>query len=258
MPEGQAVEENLAEQLAVYRRTEDIELRNQILMACLYIPRVVASQLRGVISGSVQEEDLVNQGVITLMECMERYDPSKGAKFETYAFLRVRGAMIDYIRKQDFIPHRMRRLGKEIEQAYAAVANEKMREPEMDELAEYIGIPKERLDENIRAINSSVMLSFETVLQDVSQYAAREGLVSRDTDGRPEEQYVETEAKRVLAEAIEGLPEKERLVVTLYYYEELKYMQIAEVIGVGESRVCQIHTKAILHLKNKLEAYMKG
>lgn len=246
------------QKLEEYLRTDDVDLRNELLMDYLYIVRRAAVQLRGILKSSVEEEDLINQGVLALMECLERYDGTRGAKFETYAFIRVRGALIDYIRKQDWIPHRTRRLGKQIDQAYMEVANEKLREPSMEEVARHMEMPVEKLDQNIEVMNHSVILSFENVLQDLAAFSMKSEPASMDLSIRPEASLFQKEIRRVLAEAIDTLTEKERLVITLYYYEELKYAQIAEVMGVGESRVCQLHTKAILKLKIKLEEYRKG
>lgn len=244
--------------LREYQETKDTELRNELLMNYLYIARSAAVQMRGILPNAIQEEDLVNQGVLALMDCIERYDEAKGAKFETYAFLRVKGALIDYIRKQDWVPHRTRRLGKQIEKTYMEIANEKLREPSMEEIAERMEMTGEKLDENLRAINNSVVLSFENVIQDMTVFMAKSELANQDDSVKPEANIFRQEMKQMLARAIEGLSEKERLVITLYYYEELKYAQIAEILEIGESRVCQIHTKAILKLKLQLEDYMKG
>lgn len=258
--EEQKVEETAADIsiLREYQETKDTELRNDILMNYLYIARSAAVQMRGILPNAIQEEDLVNQGVLALMECMERYDESKGAKFETYAFLRVKGALIDYIRKQDWVPHRTRRLGKQIEKTYMEIANEKMREPSMEEVAARMEISGEKLNANLRAINNSMVLSFENVIQDMTMFMAKTEMASQDHSVMPEDNVFQQEMKQMLARAIEGLSEKERLVITFYYYEELKYAQIAEILEIGESRVCQIHTKAILKLKLQLEDYMKG
>lgn len=246
------------QKLEEYLRTENMDLRNELLMDYLYIVRRAAVQLRGILKSSVEEEDLINQGGLALMECLERYDGTKGAKFETYAFIRVKGALIDYIRKQDWIPHRTRKLGRQIDQAYMEVANEKMRKPSVEEVARHMELPVEKLDQNMEIMSNSVILSFENVLQDLAQFSLKAEPASTDLSIRPEASLFRKEIRQVLADAIDTLTEKERLVISLYYYEELKYAQIAEVMGVGESRVCQLHTKAILKLKIKLEEYRKG
>lgn len=258
VPDSQTDRNGQEEKFRLYQETSDTGLRNELLMDYIYLVRRAAVQLRGVLTSSVQEEDLVNQGAIALMECIDRYDCTRGAKFETYAYMRVRGALIDYIRRQDWVPHRTRRLGRQIDEAYMILANEKMREPSVEEIAEYLNLPKGKLDQNIKAMDHSIILSFENVLQELAEYAAKAEPVGQNIKAGPEESFFMKETKRVLTEAIGELSDKERLVVTLYYYEELKYAQIADIMDISESRVCQIHTKAILKLKIQLEKIMKG
>ena len=238
--EGKAV-------LSVYLKNGSQELRNKLIVHFLPIVRSAAAQLRGMSGSSTEEEDLIDQGVLALMECLDRYDASKGAQFETYAFIRVRGAMIDYIRSQDWVPHRARSFQKKVDEAYSMLSHEKMREPDADEVAGFLDIPVEKVENHLKYMNHAAILSFEAVLQDMTGVIAKGELEATDVDTKPEESLFYKE-----------LGDKERLVVSLYYYEELKYSEIAEVMGIGQSRVCQIHTKAIKKLKNSLEEYVRG
>ena len=224
----------------------------------IHLVRSAAVQMRGMASGYAQEEDLVNQGVLALMDCLERYDETRGAKFETFAFLRVRGSLIDFIRSQDWVPHRARSLQRHIEEAFRQLANEKMREPEAAEVAAYMGLPTEKIESHLQYMDRASILSFEGMMQDAQENASRMEPESPDLSLRPEESYCRQELTEVLARAVEGLTEKERLVITLYYYEELKYADIARVLDVVESRVCQIHTKAVKKLRDSLREYMEG
>ena len=242
--EGKAV-------LSVYLKNGSQELRNKLIVHFLPVVRSAAAQLRGMSGSSTEEEDLIDQGVLALMECLDRYDVSKGAQFETYAFIRVRGAMIDYIRSQDWVPHRARSFQKKVDEAYSMLSHEKMREPDADEVAGF-------LDNHLKYMNHAAILSFEAVLQDMTGVIAKGELEATDVDTKPEESLFYKDLQRTLAEAVEALGDKERLVVSLYYYEELKYSEIAEVMGIGQSRVCQIHTKAMKKLKNSLEEYVRG
>ena len=241
-----------------YRQQGGQELRDRLILQHLPIVRKAAMQLRGIAGSLLEEEDLVDQGVLALMECLDRYDDSKGAKFETYAFLRVRGAMIDYIRSQDWVPHRARNFQKKLEEARTMLSHEKMREPEAREVAEYLEIPVEKVENHIQYMNHAAVLSFENVLQDMTGLVAKGELESESISTKPEESLFYKELHQQLSRAVDSLGEKERLVISLYYYEELKYSEIAEVLGIGQSRVCQIHTKAIKKLKASLEEYMKG
>lgn len=254
----QAYIEDSMEELLEYQKNGDLEVRNRLVLSYLYIVRSAAVQLRGAAANSGQEEDLLNQGVLALMECMERFDASKGAKFETYAYIRVRGAMIDYIRKQDFIPHRTRNMGKKINEAYMQLANETMREPTLEELSEYLKLDAGKLNQYMKDINNSAVLSFEGMLNEVTGMAVKQELPMTDMDLKPEESFMKQEIQTILADGIDSLSDKEKAVISLYYYEEIKYAGIAKIMGIGESRVCQIHTKAILKLKTIMEEYMRG
>lgn len=244
--------------LEKYQATKDLELRNELTMSCIYIVRSAASQMRGIASGYAQEEDLINQGVLALMDCMDRYDKTKGAKFETYAYMRVRGALIDFIRKQDWVPHRARNFNKKIEEAYASLSNRNMREPDVEEIASYLDIPPEKVESHLQYMNHSVVISLESMLEDITGTILRAEPENRNDSYKPEESLYYKEICRTLTTSIESLKEKEGLVITLYYYEELKYAEIAEILEISESRVCQIHTKAITKLKEDLIEYVRG
>ena len=247
-----------ARMLKEYQQTGSPELREKLINEYIHLVRSAAVQMRGMASGYAQEEDLVNQGVLALMDCLERYDETRGAKFETFAFLRVRGSLIDFIRSQDWVPHRARSLQRHIEEAFRQLANEKMREPEAAEVAAYMGRPTEKIESHLQYMDRASILSFEGMMQDAQENASRMEPESPDLSLRPEESYCRQELTEVLARAVEGLTEKERLVITLYYYEELKYADIARVLDVVESRVCQIHTKAVKKLRDSLREYMEG
>lgn len=250
-------EQNPEKLMEEFRATGDRELRNRLVMHYSYIAKVVAGHMRGYTTGYAQLEDIVNQGMLTLIDCVERFDPEKGAKFESYAFMRIKCANIDYIRKQDWLPRRVRRTAKEVAAAYDRLSNELMREPSIKELADALGVAEEQIQKHYSEIYSSVMISLETALQNTLQ--ERSALDVKDAqENQPEEQLIESELRSQLAEAIEGLSERERLVVSLYYYEHLRLAEIAEVMGVSESRVCQLHSKAIGKLRTRITGYMKG
>ncbi|MEM1485274.1 FliA/WhiG family RNA polymerase sigma factor [Oscillospiraceae bacterium PP1C4] len=240
-----------------YKETKDVKLRNELVMHYSYIARIVAVQMNGVYANFAQAEDIVNQGIITLIACVERYDESKGVKFESYAFMRVRGSVIDFVRKQDWLPRRVRQASKEIYTVHDQLCNELMREPSQQEIADRMGIPINTLHKHYSEATNSVMLSFEELIQNVSQM---DGLLVSfyDKNSLPENHIFQQELKALLQEAIENLTENERLAVTLYYYEHLKLLDISKILMVSEQRVSQIISKAIQKLRYKLEKYMKG
>lgn len=250
--------EDAGKLLDVYKKQGGRELRDSLIVQYLPLVRSAAVQLRNMAGTLLEQEDLVSQGVLALMDCLERYDPSKGAKFETYAFLRIRGSMIDYIRSQDWVPHRARNFQKQVDEAALELASRNMREPDAEEVAEYLGLPAEKVEKHMKYMNHAAVLSFEATLQDMTGIFAKDELEAEGLEGKPEESLSHKELLQVLTEAVESLGEKERLVITLYYYEELKYAEIAKVLGIGQSRVCQIHTRAVMKLKEQMEAYMRG
>lgn len=250
--------DNPAQILEEYKKTGDLQLRNQLVMHYSYIARAVAVQMRGITSTYAQTEDIVNEGILTLMDCIDKYSPEKGVKFESYAFMRVKCANIDFIRKQDWLPRRVRRAAREITAAHEQLSNTLMREPTQKELAEHLGMSESAINKHYSEITNSVMLSFEMLLQSALPSGDAFSGDRQAPDGQPESRLLREELREQLITAIDTLTEKERTVVSLYYKEHLKFYEIAQVMSVSESRVCQTHSKAILKLRHKLQSYMKG
>lgn len=250
-------ETDVAELMEQYKATGGHALRNRLVMHYSYIAKAVAGQMRGYTANYAQLEDVVNQGIITLIDCLEKFDPAKGVKFESYAFMRVKCANIDFIRQQDWLPRRVRKTAKEIAAAYDQLANELMREPSLKELATHMEVPEELLQKHYGEISNSVMISLETVMQNAIQESGGPDF-SGNSELQPEERLMHTELLKQLSTAIDQLSERERLVVSLYYYEHLRLSEIAEVMGVSESRVCQLHSRAVAKMRLQLTSYMKG
>lgn len=246
--------ENPAQILAEYQKSGNLELRNSLVMHYSYIARAVAVQMRGITSSYAQVEDIVHQGILTLIDCIEKFQPTKGVKFESYAFMRIKCANIDFVRKQDWLPRRVRKAAKDVTAAYDELSNTLLREPTTKEIAAHMGISEEDVHKHYSEINSSVMLSFEMLLQN-----AGPGIESKaDDSALPENRLMRQELHQQLMEAIDALTERERLVISLYYKEHLKLYEIAQVMGVSESRACQTHSRAIIKMRARLEQYMKG
>lgn len=240
-----------------YKQTGSIHLRNQLVLHYSYIARTVASQMRGIFTNFAQQEDIVNQGILALMDCIERFDPGKGIRFESYAFMRVRGAVIDFVRKQDWLPRRVRLTAKNMAQVHDQLCNELLREPTQQEIADRMNVSMQTLSQYYSEISNSVMFSFEELLQNTNQMG--DALESSMGSGAgPEGNLFREELRETLKRAIDTLSERERLVVTLYYYEHLKLSDIAAVMKVTEQRVSQINSRAIAKLREPMEKYMKG
>ncbi len=243
---------NNTEQVVLYQKNGDIALRNDIVLKNMGLVRSCAMSMRNMYIKFSEPDDVINEGVIALMDAIESYDAAKGAKFETYAAIKIKGAIIDYIRKQDWVPRNIRKFAKQLDKANSLLYNLNGRMPTNEELANHLGISEERLLKNMADCSGTLVMSFEELLYEdnIDEPAAD----NNPTDGA----LLHDEMRKVLADAIEELRDKERQVVILYYYKNMKYSDIAKVLGVTEGRVCQIHTKAVLLLKTKLTPYFKG
>lgn len=238
-----------------YLKSPSVALRNDLVLQYSYIPKTVAAQMRGITASYAEVEDIVNNGIITLIDCIERFDPQKSGNFESYAFSRIKCANIDFIRKQDWLPRRVRKTARDITAAYDALANNLMRVPSAKELADHLGVDESMIYKHYREISNSVLLSFEMLLSSVSENGAD------DTAGdfeQPESSIIRSELHKRLMDAIDSLSERDRLVISLYYFEHLKLHEIAEVLKVSEARVCQARSKAILKLRAHLKDYLEG
>lgn len=242
---------NIASMVLLYQQNGDIRVRNEIVLKCMGLVRTVALSLRNMYLKYGDVDDVINEGVLALMDAIENFNEEKGAKFETYASIRIRGAIIDYIRKQDWIPRQVRMFARDLDKANSTLYNLYGRAPTNAELAEYMEMPEDKLLKCMAEASCTVTLSFEELLYEDN---FDEPSTSAPTDAN----LMRSELAAQIAEAINSLKEKERQVITLYYYKNMKYSDIAKALGISESRVCQINAKAVLALKAKLEPYMKG
>lgn len=244
------MESNMAAQIAEYQQSGDIVLRNEIVLKNMGLVRATAMSLRNMYLKYGDVDDVVNEGVLALIDAIEAFDPTKGAKFETYASLRIRGAIIDYIRKQDWIPRQVRKFARTLDNAYGTLYNLYNRTPTTAELAEHLEMTEEKLLKCMADSACGVTLSFEELLYEDN---FDELSPAAPTDSR----IMREEMSKIITEAVSQLKYKERQVITLYYYKNMKYSDIAKALGISESRVCQINAKATLALKAALEPYMK-
>ncbi len=237
-----------------FRRTQDKGLRDRLILTYAPLVKYVAGRLGSGLPAHVDESDLVSYGLLGLISAIERYDPERDIKFETYAMARIKGAIIDELRALDWVPRSVRSRAREIERAITELESRFGRAPTDEEIAGKIGITTTELEESLTDISRSSIAALDE-LWSGSGEGDQVSLLDtiEDTSGpRPAEALDETELREALADAIARLPEREKLVVTLYYYEELTLREIGEVLGVTESRVSQLHTKAVLRLKARL------
>jgi RNA polymerase sigma factor FliA len=237
-----------------YRRTGDEKLRDRLILTYAPLVKYVAGRLGSGLPAHVDEGDLVSYGLLGLIGAIERYEPDRDVKFETYAIARIKGSIIDELRALDWVPRSVRARARDIERAVAELESKLGRAPNDDEIAGKLGLTEDELEDSLTEISRSSIAALDE-LWTVSAGGDQIALIDtiEDTQGpEPQSALQQTELREAMADAIARLPEREKLVVTLYYYEELTLREIGEVLGVTESRVSQLHTKAILRLKARL------
>jgi RNA polymerase sigma factor for flagellar operon FliA len=238
-----------------YRRTGDKALRDRLIINYSPIVKYVAGRLASGLPSHVEEADLVSYGLLGLMTAIDRYDPARDIKFETYAIARIRGSIIDELRTLDWVPRSVRSRARNIERAIRELEAKLARAPTDDEIAGRLGISTDELEASLIDISRSSIAALDELWSTAGEgdQVSLLDMLEDPQSIKPAEALDETEVREALAEAISRLPEREKLVVTLYYYEELTLREIGEVLGVTESRVSQLHTKAILRLRSRLQ-----
>jgi RNA polymerase sigma factor for flagellar operon FliA len=227
--------------------------RDKFIMDYLPLVKYVVGKFMMYLPSHVDQEDLFESGILGLIEAAERFDDSKNVKFKTYAFHRIRGAVLDYLRLQDWVPRSVREKDNLIKQAYNTLEQELNRTPHSEEIAEAMGISCTDLDKMLVDINMCSMLYLEDISfggDGDSKTSANEIIKDKKTSG-PLSNLESKEELEVLEHAIAELPQKEKLVITLYYYEDMLLREIAEVMNLSESRVSQLHHRALLSIKAK-------
>jgi RNA polymerase sigma factor for flagellar operon FliA len=242
-----------------YKRTKDPALRERLILSYSPLVKYVAGRLGTGLPAHVEEGDLVSYGLLGLMNAIERYDPGRDIKFETYAVTRIKGAIIDELRALDWVPRSVRSRAREIERASVELENRHHRPPSDEEVAKHIGISGDEFQESLTAISRSSVAALDELWTISASGGDTVSLIDTLQDPHaddPSAEMEKVEMREALADAISRLPERERMVITLYYTEELTLREIGEVLGVTESRVSQLHTKAVLRLKGKLQGHL--
>jgi len=239
-----------------YKKNGDASARERLVVAYSPMVKFVAGRLGAGLPSHVEDADLISYGLMGLIGAIERFEPERGIKFETFAMTRIRGSIIDELRSLDWVPRSVRSRAREIEEAQQKLENELQRAPSEEELADKLGVSEEELQESLLEIaNSSVYALDElwAISDSSGDSVSLLDTISDPSATDPQEALDSTEVKDRLAESISSLPEREQLVVALYYYEGLTLREIGEVLGVTESRVSQLHTKAVMRLKSHLQ-----
>jgi RNA polymerase sigma factor FliA len=237
-----------------YGQSRTEALRDRLVLYYTPLVKQVVSKWFSTLPNHVSRDDLTSSGIIGLIKAVERFDPDKGYKFETFGYHRIRGAILDELRTYDIMPRRLRIKAREVQKAIEALEGELGRHPTEFEIADKLSLGFEAYHELVSQLNPIRFFPITDALDDNGEWklyknltAALEG--SDDIEGLAEKQ----ELKNVLLGAVQNLPKSERMVIALYYYEELTMKEIGVVLKVSESRVSQIHTQAVLRLRNALE-----
>jgi RNA polymerase sigma factor for flagellar operon FliA len=238
-----------------YFRHGSPDIRARLLQQYLPLVRNVAGRMAIGFPRSVELQDLINTGVIGLVEAFSNFDPSRGVKFETYAVPRIRGAILDELRALDWVPRSTRARSREIERASTSLENDHGRPPTSEELAKKIGCTVEELMSAIGDASCTTLLSLdETVYrEDDNHQVPRIEVISDKSSSSALGDLEKSELRAFLVTAIDRLTEQEKLVIALYYFEELTLKEIGEVMSISESRVSQIHTKAVIKLRGMIK-----
>lgn len=237
-----------------YSSDKTAELREQLILEYAPLVKLVAGRLSMYLGYNVEYEDLVSYGIFGLIDAIDKFDFLKDVKFETYASLRIRGSILDQIRKMDWIPRTVRQRQREIDKAMQEIEIEKGHPATDEELAEKLNISGDELSEWQSQLKVTNVVSLNEFMESGSEIPNEKNLASH-YEG-PEEVLDKKELKEKLMESLDSLTEKEKKVILLYYYEELTLKEISYVLEVSESRVSQLHTKALQKMKEKLGRYM--
>ncbi|MCL1988130.1 MAG: FliA/WhiG family RNA polymerase sigma factor [Firmicutes bacterium] len=243
--------DNIHEVWRNYRKTKSPELREKLILEYAPLVKHVAGRLAIHIGKYVEYDDLVGYGVFGLIDAVDKFDAEKSVKFETYASFRIRGAIIDSVRKMDWIPRSLRKKNKDYEQLCNDLELELGREPTESEIAAKLNIT---IEATRKLISKSSVLSLISLDDYLEQNHEKANFVA-DAEESPEEHYDRQELQNMLTKAINKLTDQEKLVLSLYYFEDLTLKEISGIMGVSESRVSQVHSKAIMRMQGKLGKY---
>ncbi len=231
------------------------DLKERLVLEHAPLIRYIVNRIAVRLPSHIDLDDLHNTGVIGLMDAIDKYDPDKNCKFKTYAEFRIKGAILDQLRSLDWVPRSIRQKSRRLEQAYAEVEQRLGRSATNSEIAESLGIELEEFHYLVDQVRGISMVNLDELRSGADSDQAAYGDIFEDVKAEnPFLSLKSRELRQAVADCISSIPEKERLVISLYYYEDLNMKEIGSILGITESRVCQIHTKAVARLRAKLRS----
>jgi RNA polymerase sigma factor for flagellar operon FliA len=250
------LQEYVNEGKSANKRGFDPVTREEMIVKYAYLVKYIAGRMISRLPSSVSFDELISAGSLGLIDAVDKYNPEKNVTLKTYAQFRIKGSILDELRSMDWYSRSMRKWITDIEKAMVRVENEKGSPAVEEEIAKELDLTLEKYQDILSKIHRTALLRLDTFIgsdNDSSGSTFKDQLKSSD---KPEDVLDRKELKKVLAEAISKISEKEQIVISLYYYEELTLKEIGEVLSLTESRICQIHTTALIKLKSKLRSYM--
>jgi RNA polymerase sigma factor for flagellar operon FliA len=238
---------------ATFKRSGDAGAREGLIIHYSPLVKFVAGRVGVGLPRSVEQSDLISYGMFGLIDAIDKFEPERNIKFETYAVNRIKGAILDELRALDWVPRSVRARAREIQRSLDELEHRLKRSATEDELAAHMGLPLDTLQTQLGEIAGLGFVALDELVDPGDRSSATLGdLLSDPKAVEPGGSFEQQETRYFLSDAINRLPERERLVITLYYYEGLTLAEIGDVLGVTESRICQIHTKSVMSLRNRM------
>jgi RNA polymerase sigma factor for flagellar operon FliA len=233
------------------------EERDALILEYVPLVKYHAGALKVRLPAHIDQDDLVNSGIVGLIDALDRFDASRGIKFKTYAEFRIRGAMLDYLREMDWFPRSVRQRASNLQSVYSKLESMLGRAPEEEEVAEHMNISLGDLQKELLAVSGLTVFSLDATKDDETDSVILHAIGKAAMDEAKEEELLR-ELKEILGNAIDLLPEKEKKLIALYYYEDLTMKEIGHLLSLGEPRICQLHNQAVLRLRGKLKQSFPG
>ncbi len=243
-----------------FKKTKSSVIRDKIIRQYMPLVKYVAGKVSTGLPASIEYDDLVGFGQFGLLDAINKFDPEKGVKFKTYAVTRIRGAIFDEMRQLDWVPRSVRQKSKEIEDTISGLESRLGRTASDAEIAREMNLSEEEFQQTVMKVSGTSVLSLNDVWYsgDDSDHMSIGDSIESPSSMNPDVQVEREEIRKVIIDAINELPEKEKMVIVLYYHEDLTFKEIGQVLDVSESRISQLHTKANLRLRSKLTNLRKG